>query len=650
MKNRFRSIRTRLLAGFLVTLGLVSAIGVYSTYSVKHILITNAGRQSALQAASLLQSTYRALAIRLEILENIADDPHLVEKVRESNDYLERSFDIPYYAAAVKGVWSRGNGGGEEPPAHRGAWDAALAGMLREVFVARYRERNSPSPFSEVQATNRYGFVVAGTGQRVEERLDEERWWIGARAQGFYVSETESPAADRRLVIALSILDEQVSFEGVLVSTVNLERLISETGHAEKRYPSTAVHLLGDRGGLLYTTDREGGDGVLFSGDLSTALPGAGGHVLQRIGGRELLLSYARGDPPSYLQLGTWYLVITHELREVLEPLAALRKNTVLGFAAALVLVSVVFVLLSRSLLIPLSELKAGVNRMGAGDLAYRVRVGRRDELGELADAFNRMAGRRRHAEQVLRESQERYRRLSRNLAESNRQLESFSYSVSHDLRAPLRAVAGFSEILYEEYEPRLDQEGKRLLGIIRDNVRKMGTLIDDLLTFSRLGRRKLEHSRVDMKALAGEVFEELREEYPREREVELRLGELPPARGDRSMVRLVLVNLVDNALKFTRGRAPAVIEIGWGPSPDAAVAEKQGNKVWYYVRDNGVGFDMKYRDKLFEVFQRLHSSEQFEGTGVGLANVRRIVQRHGGRVWAEGEPGKGAAVYFTLS
>lgn len=224
-------------------------------------------------------------------------------------------------------------------------------------------------------------------------------------------------------------------------------------------------------------------------------------------------------------------------------------------------------------------------------------------------------------------------------LERSNRDLEAFSYSVSHDLRAPLRAIDGFSRILMEEYHDRLDEDGLHNLEVIRSSSTRMARLIDDLLEYSRVSRRELATTPVDMAALVSEVFEEARGAAP-QRKIVLQLGAAPPARGDCIMIRQVLANLFSNAVKFTARRAEAVIEVD---------GEVVGDEVVYRVKDNGVGFDMRYADKLFGVFQRLHGADEFEGTGIGLAIVKHIVERHGGRVWAEGKVDEGASFYFTL-
>jgi PAS domain S-box-containing protein len=224
-------------------------------------------------------------------------------------------------------------------------------------------------------------------------------------------------------------------------------------------------------------------------------------------------------------------------------------------------------------------------------------------------------------------------------LEEANKELESFSYSVSHDLRAPLRAIDGYARMILKKQGDKFDEDTMRKFNVIRSNAHMMGELIDDLLTFSRLGRKQMSMTKIDMQQLINDVWKELQIINP-DRNMELTFNEVLPGYGDRVLIKQVYINLLSNAVKFTKRRDAAHIEAG---------GYSDGNEDVYYVRDNGVGFDMAYYDKLFGVFQRLHSGDDFEGTGVGLATVQRIIHRHGGRVWAEGKLDEGAVFYFTL-
>ena len=280
-------------------------------------------------------------------------------------------------------------------------------------------------------------------------------------------------------------------------------------------------------------------------------------------------------------------------------------------------------------------------------DLNFAEELARRAALGIdnarlYSDAQNALTEVQAKTEEIQRlniELEERVKERTAQLEMMVKELEAFTYSISDDMRGPLRAIDGFSRVLVEEYPNKLDAEGKRLLNIIRTNARSISELINGLLTFSHLGRQPLDQVDINMEELAKSAFDEL-QAANKERSVLIELQALPPTFGDRNMIRQVFYNLISNAFKFTRPKQNPTIEIGFQDS---------GNQHTYYVRDNGVGFDMQYSPKLFGVFQRLHSVDEFEGAGVGLALVQRIVLRHGGKVWAEGKVNEGATFYFSL-
>lgn len=312
-----------------------------------------------------------------------------------------------------------------------------------------------------------------------------------------------------------------------------------------------------------------------------------------------------------------------------------LRRMILMGLALFTIGVAGAFAL-SRGITRPLRSLTEAASAISEGHYSQMVAIRRRDELGTLANAFNTMTAKVRESQRNL---EQKIKERTAELEASNKELESFSYSVSHDLRAPLRAIDGFSRILAEDHSNKLDADALRVLEVIRTNTQQMGRLIDDLLTFSRLGRKSIERSPINMEELARDVSAQLGAadsgSVPR-----FEVGALAPANGDTALLRQVFVNLLSNAAKYSKGKHAALVQVSCN--------SKNGENV-YCVKDNGVGFDMNYANKLFGVFQRLHSPEEFEGTGVGLAIVQRIIHRHGGRVWAEGKVNEGATFYFTL-
>jgi PAS domain S-box-containing protein len=303
---------------------------------------------------------------------------------------------------------------------------------------------------------------------------------------------------------------------------------------------------------------------------------------------------------------------------------------------------------------IPIAEVRAELLRTGRweGELRKAKADGsrmvvasrwslRQDEQGRAVAILetNNDITERKHREEEIQSLNEELAKRSKELESINRELEAFAYSISHDLRAPLRHMAGFTELLQKRASSAVDEKSNRYIAMILDSAKRMGNLIDDLLAFSRIGRAEPQKTLVSLAQLVREALTEVRQDTEG-RSIAWKIGALPDFYGDRSMLRLVLVNLISNAIKFTRTRPQAEIEIG--------CADGNRDDLVVFVRDNGVGFDMKYVNKLFGVFQRLHQSDAFEGTGIGLATVQRIIHRHGGKVWAEGVVDSGATFYFS--
>jgi signal transduction histidine kinase len=341
------------------------------------------------------------------------------------------------------------------------------------------------------------------------------------------------------------------------------------------------------------------------------------------------------------------HVVIRSDVRELNNRRTQYITNGAAVLVTALIAAFFMSLVSQRTISRPIVDLEK-IARQVSIDKDYSIRapiVSETREINVLVDAFNEMLAEIERRDESLRvihaELEARVRARTTELDTVNKELEAFSYSVSHDLRAPLRHVAGFAGLLEKRVAAQLDNEARRYLETIATSAGKMGRLIDDLLAFSQMSRTDLSKSRVSLNGLVRDARQDLASEQNRAgHAIDWQVGDLPDVLGDQSMMRQVIVNLVSNAVKYSSGRPEPRIEIG---------ANLTDTEVVVFVRDNGVGFDMQYAHKLFGVFQRLHGSDEFEGTGIGLANVQRIIHRHGGRVWAEGTVGQGATFYFSV-
>jgi signal transduction histidine kinase len=389
--------------------------------------------------------------------------------------------------------------------------------------------------------------------------------------------------------------------------------------------------LLGSKAALYVGND----DGSVWT-DLAQPVPGP---PLVRENPRTIVHYDRPGGPVIAYALpvkGSKWLVAVELSQALILEAAGRFLNWMIAIGALLVLAgSLIAWRISRNFTKPLHRLMRAAGSIEAGNYSEldNIDIDRRDELGRLASSFTSMAAKVHHTHEEL---EKKVQSRTQELEAVNKELEAFSYSVSHDLRAPLRAVSGYAMMLKEDYEDQFDDEAKRITGNILINVKTMGQLIDDLLAFSKLGKREVRKQITNMKELVDAAVTEL---SPDEK-YRIDIGEMPWCKGDSDLLKQVWVNLVGNAVKYSSKRTDAQITIGSMEDASGPI---------YFVRDNGAGFDSKYADKLFKVFQRLHSHEEFEGTGIGLALVKRILDKHKGQIWAESSAGNGAAFYFRL-
>jgi signal transduction histidine kinase len=470
-----------------------------------------------------------------------------------------------------------------------------------------------------------------------------DRLWFQktVRTLAFVIGEPIRGRTTNKYLINLAypILDDAGRLQGVLTAGLDLTWLGSQFAKSDSP-PGTAIGLTDSTGKVLYRYPEPlKYIGRMLPYPLIQAMAAGNAGVAAGVGvlGEERLFAFARLSPP-------WQdlrVAIGLPRKWAVDKVNRdLRRNLIwLGLVAILALAAAWF---GSGLVIvqPLRNLRRLTGRLAAGNLEVRAGpaypVG---ELGFLAQDFDHMAAALQERDADLLKIATELRQRAQELTAANQELENFTYSVAHDLRAPLRSMGSFARILLEDYPDQLDADGQRYLNIIQQEARRMGQLIDDLLALARLGRKKLVLTRLDMAELAQQVFNELKAAYP-QRNLQIEVQPLPAVLGDPVMFRQLLANLLDNAIKFTQARESALIQVsGW----------KEGEENVYCIKDNGVGFDMRFVNKLFEVFQRLHPEDEFGGTGVGLAIVKRVIDRHGGRVWAESKLGEGTTICFAL-
>ncbi len=394
------------------------------------------------------------------------------------------------------------------------------------------------------------------------------------------------------------------------------------------RGASTSVGY--EREPFLEAPTADTGDGAWRELAQRAARGGTGLEHVVDAQGERALAAYA---PIPSLQ---WGLVLHARETDAFRALDRLRIGTLSILAAVLTAGVLASILLAQHFAQPIRELARAANRVSRGDLSVRVVTDRRDELGELAAAFNRMTNELERSYSTL---ERRVRERTVELEKVNAELASFSYAMAHDVRAPLRAIAGIGELLRAKKGPQLDAEARELLERIRYNTERLFRLIEDLLAFSGVANQELRVEEVELARIVRDAIDDFAEET-RGRRVEFEVRVLPACRADAALLSLVFSNLISNAIKFTRPRELARIVVG---------GEVRDGEAVFFVRDNGVGFDSERAGRLFNLFQSLHSREEFDGTGLGLAIARRVVERHGGRIWAEARPGQGACFWFSL-
>jgi signal transduction histidine kinase len=489
------------------------------------------------------------------------------------------------------------------------------------------------------------GKVVSSTNEKmIGKDMSKHELFVNSIKNNYgetYVSHSyNSPYLDKDCIFISAPLTRKHGGDkiGIIINAYDLESLNEITAN-RVGMGETGEVVIGQRKGndiIFLTSLRYSSDAVLeltvsmddpAAEPMEKALSGNNGLIIAPDYKNTMVLAAYQYIP----EIG-WGLVAKMDKAEAFKPLRPMGIIALaLGGVSSITVVGMGIMFAVRASR-PINELTDATEIFASGDLNYRIKVTQNDEVGILARSFNDMAGK-------LSSEIAGHKRAEDELVATNKELEAFCYSVSHDLRAPLRGIDGFSKILEEEYTHKLDEQGMGYIKRIRAASQRMGQLISDLLNLSRITRVEMKHEKVDLSAMVKRKASRLQETQP-DRQVEFIIAEGLYVNGDEGLLRVAMNNLLGNAWKFTEKHSQARIEFG--------ITKNDSGHV-YFVRDDGTGFDMTYVDKLFGAFQRLHSLSEFEGTGIGLATVQRIIHRHGGRIWAKGAVEQGATFYFTL-
>ncbi len=625
-------IGTKLIASFVLFVLLIVAVALYSVVVGEKSLQESIGTSSVFLAEEMLRRIDESVYLKIEGLQRYLKRSYLQEAVIKSNREFEKLENIDEYIESKDREWVSATKD-EVTPFMKELLGNELSKDLRKEFIEFYEKKYGYDVFSELFLTNKYGANVAQTGKTSDYRQDDEEWWWISREKGFYVSDVEYDESAGTYAISVGVRaeDEGGNFIGVIKAVVSVEEIIREAESRTQQYGTTVVKLLTEDGRLIYVTED-----FQFLEDVSgkesfNKIKEGRGFFVSLEDGREKLFSYAHSRGYRTYQGKKWILVVAHDIQEVLGP-AFILRGLIIAVSCFLIAIALLLaIFLSRAITKPITILTKGAEAIGRGNLEQRVEVKTKDEIGTLAATFNEMAERRKQAEEELNQALEELKR-------SNSELEQFAYIASHDLQEPLRMVKSYVQNLELWYKDKLDSEANGFIASAVDGVTRMQVLIDDLLAYSRVGMRGKPFEATDCEAVLDEALTNLKVAIE-ESSAEIAYTSLPTVMADSGELVQVFQNLIGNAIKFRSEEAPRV-----------HISAKKRNNEWVFsVQDNGIGIDPELSEGIFAIFQRLHTEDEYTGTGVGLAICKKIVERHGGRIWVESAPGKGSTFYFTL-
>lgn len=627
----------KLIIGFSLISLLIPAVGYYTVNISQKALEDSIGHDAEILARETMDKIDRSIYHRIEEIRTYSKALILQEYVLQSNKEFERLSDMRSYIDKEDREWVSSEKSHSTP-----FMDSLLGNRLsREIREKiNFIEGNyGYRVYGEIFVTNKYGAVVALTGKTSDYRQDDEQWWQIAKRDGVFTQDVEyDESADIYSVdLGIRIEDKRGDFLGVIKAVLNIEEpisIVSNLRKSEERNSHKSGHfkLITGDGRLIYSTN----DFSIFE-DVSYLMAhighGIGEHAISfvlegdKAGDATKFISHADSMGVLDFEGLGWILLIEHDAEDLFAPVYSLRKRlltTSLCVAAIGILLGLLF---SVQVTGGLRKLKSAAIKIGKGDLDTKIDIKSHDEIGDLAASFKKMV-------EDLQETTVSKTALER----SNAELQQFAYVASHDLQEPLRMVSSYLQLLERRYKDRLDDDAREFIEYAVDGAYRMKTLIQDLLTYSRVTTRGKEFTKVDALKVFDQVVSNLQIAIE-ESDARVSHDALPTVKGDGTQLTQLFQNLISNAIKFHGDKAPRV----------HVSAQDRGDKWVFSVSDNGIGIDPEYRERIFRIFQRLHNKADYPGTGIGLAVCRKIVSRHGGDIWTDGGPDNGSTFYFSI-
>ncbi len=619
------SIRKKMILGFFIIVFFFAIIVIYLLNQSERSIKESIGNSTVVIAESRLLGIISSICNISLVIKSNSNWKSIKDLIKKSNFKFSQIKDVPGYMERIEKKLRSG-----DPAITSLVKKTALNEITRHFnneIVEYYENNHGYKTVSDILITNRYGATIAATGKLTEYNHADDPWWSNNKGSDLALAKYEYDfhTSQFGINIIVHIKDEKGRFIGALKSQIDISGIIRETDLANKKYRSTYTSLLSEKGKLIYSTRTFKPDEDYTKKDLYKSFTARKGFFTLKEGNVSRLISYVKAVEKGHEIGNGWIIFVSHNIDEVLEPVLLFKKQ----FSVLLIIFLVTGIGIAlwnmRSITKPLANLVKDIDIISRGNLDHRVKIESKNEFSYLGERFNNMLINLKKTVQALKSS--------------NRDLEHFAYVASHDLQEPLRMVSSYLELIKKRYSHELDDDADEFIGYAIDGAKRMKVLINDLLVYSRLTTRGKDFRYSDLNELFIVVLNNLKFSLT-ENNADISCNELPKMHVDDTQFIQLMQNLISNAIKFRSDTDPVI-----------HISAREKEDEWEFsVEDNGIGIHRQFSDKIFIIFQRLHTRNEYPGTGIGLAICKKIVERHRGRIWFDSVPGEGTTFFFTIN